>query len=305
MMSASRALFTTTVLTFACMSGITVSGQQGDSYPAFTLASQVVDYDQRGNRIPAFTVTRYFSAKGDWRYQAVYPGGGVVETIYRHGQGVYYADHKHGQLLKVSEVCAGHPRPTTAQSLRTSPKFSRTARMLGLLSYVHREKFGGYVMETYFAPELGLIPLKRISTFSNGYQRVEEPVDITFEEPESSQVSGADYQTIESWPVFSEKLSDRVRVKPAPVYPGEAQARGISGTVILQVIVDERGEVVSARVVSIPLPFLDEAAMEAAYLAQFTPAEAGGEQVKVSGLLRYEFVPPKALSNKSFSPTPR
>jgi TonB family protein len=293
-MSINRALFITAILTFACISGITAVGQRLESYRAFTLTSEVSDYDASGNRLPAFKETRYFSASGDWRYRAEYPGGSIVETIYRHGRGVYFADHKNGQILKVSEFYAGQPKSTTAELLRTDPKFIRIEQVLGLLAYVHQKRIAGYVMETYFAPELGSIPLKRVSNFSDGYKRIEEPVSITWGEPESSQVKGADYLIVEEKPVFDDKISDRIQMKPAPIYSQEAKALRISGTVTLQIIVDERGDVVSARVVSIPLPFLDEAAMKAAYQAHFTPAEARDKQVKVTGLIRYEFVPSKA-----------
>ena len=82
--------------------------------------------------------------------------------------------------------------------------------------------------------------------------------------------------------------------KPAPSYPAEAKAQGVSGTVTLQITLDESGSVISARAVSVPLPLLDEAALEAVYKARFAPTEVRGTPVKTAGLVTYEFALPSA-----------
>jgi protein TonB len=57
----------------------------------------------------------------------------------------------------------------------------------------------------------------------------------------------------------------------------------------VQVTVDETGSVVSARAVS-GHPLLHAAAVAAAKQARFAPTLEGGEPVKVSGVLTYNFV---------------
>ena len=286
-------------LAIICFAVITAVGQQAEFYPAFTLRSQVTDYDAGGNAVIAFNETRFFSSTGSWRYVGEYPGGNVIETIYRHREGVYVADNKSRQLIKISEAGSGRPQPATAEQLRADPKFIRVEPVLSLLACVHRQKIDNAIEETYFAPELGRVPLKRITTFANGYKRVEEPLSLEMEEPMFSQLIDDDYLRIEKIPVFSGKIVDRLPVKTSPEYPAQALTRGISGSVIVQVIVDERGKVISARVASIPLPFLDEAAINAAYQEQFSALAPNAEQVKVQGLIKYYFAPPKiSPSNK-------
>jgi len=281
--------------------------QQTGPYPAFTLVSKVTDYDAKGNAFPAYTERRYNSASGDWRHVRTYPGGQVVETLYRFGEGPYYVDHRGGRLLKIFVQWAALPSGPTAAELRADAKFSRTETVLGHAAYVLREQQTyalnarelcyEYVEETYFLPEIGRTPFKRVTTFKNGFERVEEPVSLTFAEPDAQLIAGADYKVIERVRLSGRNLNGRFQSKPTPLYPAEAQRLGISGTVELQVSVDETGSVTSARVVSLPLPLLDEAALEAVYKARFSPAQVRGRPVRTAGVVTYEFTSPTVAAN--------
>jgi TonB family protein len=188
-------------------------------------------------------------------------------------------------------------RRTTAKVLRADPKFIRTESVLGHTAYVLKEQLLDYVMETYYAPELGTIPLKRITTFSSGRTRIAEPTSIMMGEPDVAQVRGADYPPADQKWIFDRKLSNRIQSKPTPPYPAAARALRLSGTVAIQVIVDEWGQVVRASVVSLPLPLLDEAALDSAYQARFAPLEADGKPIRTSGLITYDFVLPQGAAN--------
>ena len=78
--------------------------------------------------------------------------------------------------------------------------------------------------------------------------------------------------------------------KPMPPYPPGARAAHVSGSVQVQVLVDETGKVIAARPVS-GHPLLQAAAVAAARYARFSPTYRDGQLVKVSGFLTYEFVP--------------
>ncbi len=77
---------------------------------------------------------------------------------------------------------------------------------------------------------------------------------------------------------------------PQPPYPPAAFAVHASGTVSVQVLIDEDGHVVSANAVS-GHPLLRSAAVQAAHSARFSPTLLGGQPVKVSGVINYNFVP--------------
>jgi protein TonB len=75
---------------------------------------------------------------------------------------------------------------------------------------------------------------------------------------------------------------------PQPVYPPIAKAARATGPVAVEVLVDESGEVISAKAVS-GHPLLQQSAVEAARQAKFSPTRLSGRPVKVSGLVTYDF----------------
>ena len=89
-------------------------------------------------------------------------------------------------------------------------------------------------------------------------------------------------------PVSAGVLNGKAISKPAPPYPPAAKAVKASGTVVVQVEVDEGGRVTTARAVS-GHPLLRAAAEAAARQARFSPTLLSGKPVKVSGVITYEF----------------
>ncbi len=96
------------------------------------------------------------------------------------------------------------------------------------------------------------------------------------EKPKPSVVSGG---------VINGKASRLVQ----PPYPPAAKAVHASGTVNVQVLIDESGNVVSASATS-GNPLLRAAAVQAARSSKFTPTQLSGQPVKVSGIIVYNFV---------------
>jgi TonB family protein len=85
-------------------------------------------------------------------------------------------------------------------------------------------------------------------------------------------------------------LNGKATFLPKPPYPPAAKAVRASGSVSVQVTVDENGNVVTASAVS-GHPLLRAAAAQAARQAKFAPTMLSGQRVKVSGVLTYNFVP--------------
>ncbi|HEV2864577.1 MAG TPA: TonB family protein [Pyrinomonadaceae bacterium] len=84
-------------------------------------------------------------------------------------------------------------------------------------------------------------------------------------------------------------MNGQAIVKPPPAYPIVAKTAHISGTVTVQILVDESGRVVSAKATN-GNALLHAAAVQAAYQARFTPTTLSGQPVKVSGVITYNFV---------------
>ena len=83
-------------------------------------------------------------------------------------------------------------------------------------------------------------------------------------------------------------LNERALELPKPVYPPAAKRAHVTGTVKVKVLVDEHGKVTSAEVIEGP-DELQQAAIDAAYKARFSPTIIDGHPVKVSGELDYDF----------------
>jgi len=84
-------------------------------------------------------------------------------------------------------------------------------------------------------------------------------------------------------------LNGKALALPQPAYPPLARAAHISGTVSVQVLIDEQGNVTSAHAVD-GHPLLQSVCVAAARQARFSPTLLEGEPVKVTGVIRYNFI---------------
>lgn len=89
-------------------------------------------------------------------------------------------------------------------------------------------------------------------------------------------------------PISGGVLNGKAISLPKPSIPAVARAARASGTVTVQVTIDENGNVISARAVS-GHPLLQSAAVQAARGAKFSPTKLSGQPVKVTGVITYNF----------------
>ncbi|MDX6305880.1 MAG: periplasmic protein TonB [Blastocatellia bacterium] len=90
-------------------------------------------------------------------------------------------------------------------------------------------------------------------------------------------------------PISGGVMNGRATHLVQPSYPPIAKAAHASGTVNVQVLIDENGNVVSAHATS-GHPLLQTAAVNAARSSKFSPTKLSGQPVKVSGVIVYNFV---------------
>ena len=76
---------------------------------------------------------------------------------------------------------------------------------------------------------------------------------------------------------------------PKPRYPKKARAKKISGTVKVEIVVDEKGRVIWAKAVS-GHKLLQKEAVRVSYQAKFSPVKIAGRPVKVSSTIPYDFL---------------
>jgi len=91
-------------------------------------------------------------------------------------------------------------------------------------------------------------------------------------------------RVVSKGPITSQALS-----LPKPIYPQPAKLARIQGTVSVQVLIDESGRVISAKAID-GNPTLRPEAQKAAMQAKFSPTTLGGQAVRVSGVITYNFV---------------
>ena len=90
-------------------------------------------------------------------------------------------------------------------------------------------------------------------------------------------------------PISGGVLNGKAISLPKPQYPAIARAAHAAGTVVVQVLIDENGSVVSAKALS-GHPLLQAVAVSAARQARFSPTKLSGQPVKVTGVIQYNFV---------------
>lgn len=92
-------------------------------------------------------------------------------------------------------------------------------------------------------------------------------------------------------PLSGGVLNGKALDLPMPIYPEVARRLHITGLVQVDVVVDENGKVISAKVLSGP-GTLREVALQAALRARFSPTKLSGQSVKISGQINYNFTLP-------------
>ena len=115
-------------------------------------------------------------------------------------------------------------------------------------------------------------------------EAVAENVKTKVPEPPPIKKEEKPKTTIVSLGVVNGKASNL----PKPPYPPAARAVNASGAVKVQILIDETGNVVSAKAIE-GHPLLRDAAERAARSARFTPTKLSDVAVKVNGLIIYNF----------------
>ena len=116
-------------------------------------------------------------------------------------------------------------------------------------------------------------------TAFNGVKDIDPPPPINHVEPKTEKPK----------PTMSKGVVNSLATDlPKPKFTPFAIAAGAQGLVTVQILIDEKGKVVSARAIS-GHPLLVAEAVRAALGAKFTPTYLSGEPVKVSGIIKYNF----------------
>lgn len=89
-------------------------------------------------------------------------------------------------------------------------------------------------------------------------------------------------------PISGGVLNGKATSLPVPSYPAAARSARAAGLVTVEVVIDGSGKVISAKATN-GHPLLQQAAVQAAQQARFTPTLLSGQPVKISGVINYNF----------------
>ncbi len=91
-------------------------------------------------------------------------------------------------------------------------------------------------------------------------------------------------------PISGGVLNGKAVYLSQPAYPASAKSIGASGKVVIAVLIDETGKVVSANVTE-GHPLLRASAEKAARSSRFSPTKLSNVPVEVTGIIVYNFIP--------------
>ena len=111
----------------------------------------------------------------------------------------------------------------------------------------------------------------------------------TSDSSEQAKAPMASSPAIPRAPISGGVLNGKALVLERPAYPPIARQAHASGTVVVQVVIDEEGNIISAHAVS-GHPLLQAACVDAARKSKFSTTKLAGQPVKVTGVITYNFV---------------
>ncbi len=189
-----------------------------------------------------------------------------------------------GDLSGTAQAFATRKRFYSVVYLNTKKDDSIQEQFLS--SFVLPEKFGdnsaNAASQTAEAPPPAR-PTNSPAEASNAKPQENENADTKPEDPNRATAGSA-----KRHPISGGVLNGKAISLPKPDNPP-----GVEGVVVVQVTVDEYGNVAEARAVSGPAQ-LQQVSVDAALQAKFSPTLLMGEPVKVTGVIVYNFGRPQS-----------
>ena len=267
-----------TVNQYFPVAGTTPTGREVYKYDEKGNISEMTLMGPDGSMVSRETYKYEYDSLGNWTKMttsvAVVENGKIafepVEVTYRTIS--YYLDARMTSLLQPANTSASAKTPVTVapNDATTNPKPSSQQTLVAPLQLTRRSPVT--LVAQYGSP---MFPDVRNVSFTTN-QKV--PVDNAPPPPTPAPRT----------PISRGVLNGSALSLPPPAYPDNARRTSIEGTVDVEVLIDENGKVLSAKVISGPA-VLRDSAVQAALRARFTPTKLSGQPVKVTGKIVYNF----------------
>lgn len=271
---------------FPIAGGATLTGREMYKYDDKGNISEMTLYNADGSLLTKEVYTYEYDFVGNWTKMttsvAVIEGGKLsfepTEITYRTIS--YYLDENLAKMVQPASTNAAAPASVPA----AKPATDNTNATV----QANAQKSAAAI-----PPSTDIASLNK-SAASAG------PVNSSIMPGGSSNASGKPLVVMESEPpskpapkplmkpVSGGVLNGKAVQLPTPEYPEVAKRMRAAGLVTVEVVIDVNGKVISAKATGGPA-MLQQAAVQAAMRARFSPTTLSGQPVKVAGTINYNF----------------
>lgn len=269
------------------VSGATLTGKEVYKYDDKGNIIEMTLQDASGTLLSKEIYTYEFDGFGNWTKMttsvAVIEGGKInfepTEITYRTI--TYYLDE--ATLAKLSQPAAQKPAPAAVNVPVPSAAAPTSLTAPSVSNHVAVNK------PTPGATDASMMTAPPPSAASNT-----PPVKTSAAAPDAKAKADAEATPKQAIvkppvkPISGGVLNGKATSLPVPTYPPAARSARASGLVAVEVVIDGSGKVISAKATS-GHALLQQAAVQAAQQARFTPTLLSGQPVKISGIINYNF----------------
>jgi TonB family protein len=275
---------------------------------------EVYKYDDKGNisemtllasdgtLIGKETYKYEFDSVGNWTRMttavAVVEDGKITfeptELTYRTI--FYYLDEKMARMLEPAQPApsSSAPERTDRNEVKVQPVGSGPVNVIGdekpkpsdssTSRQDNASKTGAAQLPSLIALDRSKIALSQpVPPEAEAHGVNSKPLVVLEDEPPASPAPKTNLKSVSRGVLNGSAIQ-----LPAPAYPDIARRMRASGVVVVEVVIDENGKVISANAVSGP-GILREVAVQAAHRARFSPTKLSGQPVRITGTINYNF----------------
>lgn len=272
------------------IAGATLTGKEVYKYDEKGNISEMTLLNADGSLISKEIYKYEFDFAGNWNKMtssvAVVDGGRLTfeptEVTYRSI--MYYLDENMLKSVQPATATTNQPVAAPPTNSATNPIVEPKPKANANRSANNRKTNSAPALPAATANAnkvTGTAPVELMTVDTNSSQNF--PLVVLDSEPPPSPAPRPILK-----PISGGVLNGTAVSLPAPAYPEAAKRMRTSGTVAVEVVLDETGKVVSATATSGP-GILRDAAVQAALKARFSPTKLSGQPVKVSGVINYKF----------------
>ena len=277
------------------IAGATLTGREVYKYDEKGNISEMTLLGTDGSLISKEVYKYEYDSVGNWTKMttsvAVVENGKInfepTELTYRTI--FYYLDEKMARMLEPAQPSSSSTQPATDTSKPAEPKNQPANTASNTASNPSRKqgaasRRSAAVLETPVSFDKTKLALnQQIPIDTRNPAVTDKPIVVLENEPPPTNEPKPILK-----PVSKGVLNGSAMSLPSPSYPEVARRMRTTGLVVVEVVIDENGKVISANPVSGPSMLRDVAA-QAALRARFSPTKLSGQPVKVSGTINYNF----------------